>query len=271
MNLFGVLHSYTPSPIFVQLGPFSIHWYGLCLGLSVLAAYTLAFQAWRRSGRALAKLDSLVLLLVVSGLVGARLMDVFVYEWPYFRSHLSEVLAVWQGGLAFHGALIGGGIALLWWVRREHETMLPLLDMFAPGLALAQAIGRWGNYFNQELFGTPTTLPWGIPIVPANRPFEYSEVQYFHPTFLYESLALVVLFLCLYLLYRRAVKPGIVFGAYLMASGVVRFVLEFVRLDTQLAVSGIRVGMLVSLLILGAGSALLVMILRRPNSNTPKP
>src|SRR3990167_4879685 len=156
----------------------------------------------------MARLPELAFGLVVSGLVGARLYHV-LNEWSYYWAHPLRIFAVWNGGLAIHGALIAGLIFLWFYTKRQSTSYLPsdamhqalqagklpatsylfwLLDLLAPAVLLGQAIGRWGNYFNQELFGYPTSLPWSIPISLENRPLAFQTANYFHPTFLYESL-----------------------------------------------------------------------------------
>ncbi len=234
--------SYLPSPVAFSLGPLTVRWYGLLLALGVLLGYLVVRPAWRARGRSVAELEQLVLWLMVAGLIGARLVDVLVFEWGYFSQHLSEVWHIWQGGLAWHGGLGGAAVAAWWWCRKHKLSFYEVGDMLVPGLALGQAVGRWGNYFNQELFGLPTTLPWGIPISEANRPAAYAAFTHFHPTFLYESLGLAALALLLWQWQKRTPPTGRLLATYLIASGLLRFVLEFLRLDEQVMLWGVRVG-----------------------------
>jgi phosphatidylglycerol:prolipoprotein diacylglycerol transferase len=241
-------HSYLPSPVVVELGGISLHWYGCLMALGIGVGYALTRKLWQCQRWVEHELDSLIIWLVAAGLIGARLFDIFIYEWWYFKDHLNQVFFIWQGGLAWHGGLFGAAMALWWWNRRKKYDWRQLLGTFAPGLAAGQAIGRWGNYFNQELFGLPTDLPWGIPISEINRPFDYLSANYFHPIFLYESVAL---FLIAYLLWRLVWQRGASgrwFALYLILTGAVRFILEFLRLDEQNVYFGVRAGVLVACL-----------------------
>ena len=161
------------------------------------------------------------------------------------------MFAIWQGGLAIHGAIIGGIATIIVYSYWQGKNFWQLADLSAPAIALGQAIGRWGNYFNQEIFGTPTDLPWGIPIALANRPFQYLSAQYFHPTFLYESaLNLVNFGILFYLHYRlKLKKPGAIVLVYLFNYSVIRISMELLRTDAVPLFLGFRVTAVVSLLI----------------------
>jgi phosphatidylglycerol:prolipoprotein diacylglycerol transferase len=160
------------------------------------------------------------------------------------------VVKIWQGGLAIHGALLGGLLALLLYARFKRINSWNLIAVVLPGLALAQAIGRWGNWVNQELFGLPSTLPWSIPIDFAHRPRLYEAITYFHPTFLYESIAMLFVFGILYYLATKKTAPRFIIGTYLIAYGLVRFLLEFIKIDTTPIVLGLRWPQLVSLVMI---------------------
>lgn len=247
------LHTYVPSPVAVSIGTWPVHWYGVVLALAVLVGYAVSGYLWRRNVKRPLEFDSLVWWMVLCGFIGARVLDVFVFEWWYFQNHLNEIWYVWQGGLSFHGGLLGGAVAFLWWCRSTKHSWREVGDVLAPGLALGQAAGRWGNYFNQELFGTPTTLPWGIPITVANRPGVYLNATYFHPTFLYESVGLVLLAWLLWRLYRKHQHAGQVLAVYLSATGALRLVLEFIRVDEQDYWFGLRSGFVLALLTVASG------------------
>lgn len=236
-----MFNAYLPQAELVSIGPLNLRWYGLLMALGALAGYALARRLARERNMNLAELDSLATILLVTGLVGARVFDVVVFEREYFLGRPWEVLAVWRGGLAFHGALLFGVAALVSWCRRHRYAVLQYLDIFAPALALGQAIGRWGNYFNQELFGLPTSLPWGIPIALNLRPEEYQTFTHFHPVFLYESILLIALAAALWRL-KDKFGGGRLFALYLVAAGAVRFLLEFLRLDEQSLFLGVRAG-----------------------------
>jgi len=246
MWLAELLHSQVPDSIMIEFGIFQVHWYGLLLVTGIVVGYWLTRSSWRRQGLPLKKLDELIIWLVVAGLLGARLLDVFIYEWWYFQKHLTEIFYIWQGGLAWHGSLLVGVIFLWWWSGREKFSFWQMLDTFAPGLALGQAVGRWGNYFNQELFGVPTSLPWGIPVAEINRPVEFIRANYFHPTFLYESIGLLLIAYLLWQVGKKIKIPGQTFAWYLVLTGLLRFVLEFLRVDEQNIFLGLRAGFWIS-------------------------
>jgi len=187
MPFINFLHTFSPSPTLISFGPTHLYWYGFFIVLGVLSALTVAIYLARFHGIKTDTIIDLAVWLVIGGILGARIYAVFL-EWPYFSAHPLDILKIWQGGLAIHGAVIGGLIALWLFTKKYKHNFWQLAAIFATGLPLAQAIGRWGNYFNQELFGRPTTLTWGIPIDVASRPVEYISSTYFHPTFLYELI-----------------------------------------------------------------------------------
>jgi len=245
-----------------------IHWYSIVLLLAIGAGFlvvrTLAVQ------RKLATSDhvyDLGFALILAALVGARLYAVLLF-WPEYAKDPLEIFKVWHGGMAIHGALIGGAAALWWFCRRQFSRFFQWGDVIVPALAIGQAIGRWGNYFNQELFGPPTTLPWGIPIDAANRPVEFASFEYFHPAFLYESLLNLGLFALLLWLLRKPRRIGTVGYTYLIGYGIIRFAMEFARLDVTPVVAGVRWPIVVSIALVAAGS---VGLLVQPRSTTTTP
>lgn len=252
------LQSFSPAPVLIELGPITIYWYGLFFALGVVAGYLVARRLWLKSGRLAQRFDSLVLWVIIFGIIGARLVDVFLFEWGYFKDNLTDIYKIWQGGLAIHGGLLGGFIALWWYVKKNQDKLWVALDIMAPAVALGQAIGRWGNYFNQEIFGTPTNFPWGIFIAPANRPAEYLSFEFFHPTFLYESVGLLVIFYCLFRLYQKKTWSGQIFAYYLLVTGLLRLALEFIRVDEQLFFWGLRSGLIISGILIIIGALVLV-------------
>lgn len=256
MGPWQLFHTTVPEATLFRWGPIALHWYGLLFALAVLVGYLVVRREWREHTWPILELDQLLAWLVLTGLLGARLLDVFWFEWWYFRQHLSALWRIWEGGLAFHGGVLVGAITLWLWARQHKRSWLAIADTFAPALALGQAIGRWGNYFNQELFGLPTNLPWGIPIVRLFRPAAYATASYFHPVFLYESLALIAIALGLWQVRKRNLVPGQRFALYLATTGLLRFALEFVRVDEQVAQWGVRAGTWVALVTVLFGAAL---------------
>lgn len=241
-----------------------MNWYGFFFAVGFLAAYSIALFFLRKRRDVIGiDISSATLPLVVGGMVGARAMFV-LYHLPYFMQYPAEIPAIWHGGWVWHGALIGGGLSLLMYARKKRISFLRLADMIVPGLALAQSIGRWGNYVNQEAYGLPTGLPWGIYIEPTNRLAGYEQFTYFHPTFLYESLWDLALFILLFILtfrwYRSDaihVPSGIIFTVYLVGYSLGRFVIELLRIDIVPAFAGLRAPQWISLILIVAGMYLL--------------
>lgn len=252
------LHNYIPQPIFLQLGPLAIRWYGLLIALAMIVSIMIAVRLAKRKNLSAEDLYDLAFWLALSGIIGARLYDVLVIDWKYYCQHLSDILKIWQGGLAIHGAILGGALAVVGWSKIKKIDLLTLTDLIAPVLALAQAIGRWGNYFNQELFGRPTDLPWGIPISPENRPLQYASDAYFHPAFLYESIADFLLFaLLVYLSAKNKLSRGTATAIYFIGYGLIRFMTEFIRIDATPAVLFLRWPQWVSVGLIVLGTVLI--------------
>lgn len=251
--MINFLHAYSPSSVLLTLGSITIHWYGLAYVIAIIAGILLTRFLARKKNLDASWLIDLTTILFVAGLVGARLWYVLLIEPQYFWTHPFDALKIWQGGLAIHGGIAGALPALWWWIRRHNLSFLDLTDLLAPALALGQAIGRWGNYFNQELFGRPTALPWGIPINPEHRIAPFTDAQYFHPTFLYESLGdLAIAGICVLTL-RRYGRSGRVTFLYLLLYSILRFSLEFIRIDPTPTLAGLRLPQLVSLALIFVG------------------
>ncbi len=208
----------------------------------------------------------LAIYLIIFGLLGARLYDVLLNLNYYYQAPL-EILKIWRGGLAIHGALIGG-LVVVWLMTRNWEKFIKLVALIVPAVAIGQFIGRWGNYFNQELFGRPTNLPWGIPINLLNRPDNFISERFFHPTFLYESLGNLAIFLILLIfniILIRKQKINLknsywLLAVYFISYSLLRFFLEFIRIDETPILLGLRFPQIASLvLIIGA---ILLLILK---------
>jgi phosphatidylglycerol:prolipoprotein diacylglycerol transferase len=234
------LHDYLPQPILTNLGIWQIHWYGLIMAIAISSAILLSFYIGRKKGMNKNEIMDTAFWIIIGGLIGARIYEIFL-EWPYYSSHPEKMIAVWEGGLAIHGALIGGFIAAIIVFRKKLADLLKYITIFLPGLALGQAIGRWGNYFNQELFGLPSDLPWSIPISFANRPTSFSQFQYFHPTFLYESLGNLIIAVALFLYVRRQkYQTSLAIAIYMLSYSLLRFLLEFIKIDKTPMISVLR-------------------------------
>jgi phosphatidylglycerol:prolipoprotein diacylglycerol transferase len=237
----------------IDIGPVRIHYYGIILMLGALAGAWLASREAKRRGQDTEVVWDGLIWVLIGGIVGARLWHVLtppVSMGKTFMDYLTsplDILKVWEGGLGIPGAVIGGGLALYIYCRRRKLNFLLWADIAVPGLALGQAIGRWGNYVNQEVYGKPTTLPWAVKIDPSYRYPGFTEFETFHPLFLYESLwnlALMGLLLWLGRRYESWLKTGDLFLIYLIGYPLGRFFLEFLRLDVSL-VGGINANQLV--------------------------
>lgn len=256
----------SPGPFVLQIGPFSIRWYGLLFAVAVLLGTWLAQREAVRRGEDPEQLLNVIVCGVMVGLLGARLYYV-LFNWGYYASRPLKMFAVWEGGLAIHGGLLAGGLAAIIYSVRKKLPVLAYLDIMALSAPLGQAIGRWGNFFNQEAFGTPTDLPWKLYIEPAYRPPELAGYEYFHPTFLYESLWNLLVFTILYYILRRRLQriPGSLALCYLGLYSVGRFFVEGFRLDS-LMLGPVRAAQIMSLILIvlsGAGLAWLHAAARR--------
>jgi prolipoprotein diacylglyceryl transferase len=232
----------SPGKFIVDAGPFHVRWYGFLIALGVLVAIWISRREMVRRGYDPELAYPIAAWTVPAGIIGARVYHV-ITDWERFSGNLSAIPKLWEGGLGMPGVIVGGAIGAAIGARRAGIPVLVLFDCVIPGVLVAQIIGRWGNYFNQELFGGPTSLPWGLEIDPQYRPDAYASSQTFHPTFLYESLAnLVVLGLLYFLItrYWRRLPPGTIFAAYLTGYGFVRFWVEGLRVDPAHEWGGLR-------------------------------
>lgn len=237
----------SPGAIAFQLGPFIVRWYGILTAVAIVVGLWLVGRQARAEGLPEEKISSCVMWGVVTGYVGARLYEV-AFNWDYYGRNWAKIPAVWEGGLAVHGGLIIGCSVAAGLAAWRRLPVLRILDIGAPALAVAQAIGRWGNFFNEEAFGRPTDLPWRLYISPRHRPLEYRGAEFFHPTFLYESLWDLAVFAVLvgWLRPRWRDRPGALFFWYVGLYSVGRFAIESLRLDSFWA-GGYRVPQLASL------------------------
>lgn len=242
----------SPGPILVKLGPLTVRWYGLLIATAVLIGVSLSQYLAKRRHINPDLLGDLAIWLVVGAIPAARLYYV-LFEWSEYAQHPERIVAIWQGGIAIHGAILGGIVAALIFARLKQISFWQLADLVAPSLILGQAIGRWGNFFNSEAFGRPTDLPWKLFIPLERRPPEYAQFEYFHPTFLYESLWDLMVFGLLLTLFFRSLqrrsylKAGTLFLIYLLAYSLGRLWIEGLRTDS-LMLGPLRMAQMVSLL-----------------------
>ncbi|BBB48192.1 prolipoprotein diacylglyceryl transferase [Pelolinea submarina] len=237
----------------ITIGPLKIYFYGIIIMVGVLAAVWVAIKEAERRELDSENVWDIVPWLLILGIVGARLWHVFTPSQSmgvgpeYYFAHPLEILNTRNGGLGIPGAVIGGLLALLIYTKRKGLNFLTWADIIVPGLALAQAVGRWGNFFNQELYGPPSSLPWAIYIDPAHRLAGYEEFSRFHPMFLYESIWNLFNFFLLMFLGRAKedkLLPGDLLYIYLIVYPVGRFLLEFIRLDASY-VGGVNVNQII--------------------------
>jgi len=211
----------------------AIRWYGIFTAAAILVGLWLVDRQARIEGLPAEDVSSCIGWSIAAGYVGARLYEV-AFNWDYYGRNWAKIPAVWEGGLAIHGGLIVGcatGIALVAWRRLP---VLRTMDIAGPAFAIAQAIGRWGNFFNEEAFGRPTDLAWKLYISPAHRPPEYRSAEFFHPAFLYESLWDLAVFVVLVRVLRPRWhdRPGALFFWYIGLYSIGRFAIESIRVDS---------------------------------------
>jgi prolipoprotein diacylglyceryl transferase len=238
----------SPGHSTISLGPLAIHFYGLMLLAAIAGAMWLTGIRYVRRGGNWDLIFQVAVWGVLAGVVGARLYhDATSWNEVAQIHHWWAPFAVWKGGLGIYGGILFGVAAGALIVHRAGESIPKMLDIVAPGLLLAQAIGRWGNWWNQELFGKPTSLPWGLHIDLVNRPAGYERFSTFHPTFLYESLlALVGVGLLLLLERRFRFRAPALFSLYVAYYALVRFFMELLRIDPAHHFAGLRLNAWIS-------------------------
>ncbi|NJR49562.1 MAG: prolipoprotein diacylglyceryl transferase [Leptolyngbyaceae cyanobacterium CSU_1_3] len=248
----------SPGPILFEWGAIVIRWYGLLIASAVLIGATLSQNLATRRQVNPELLSDLAVWLVVAAIPSARLYYV-LFEWTQYAQNPQKIVAIWEGGIAIHGAILGGVIAALIFSKIKQVSFWQLADLVAPSLILGQAIGRWGNFFNSEAFGGPTDLPWKLSIPFDRRPIGFEAIEYYHPTFLYESLWNLAVFGLLMTLFiqdlrgKIRLKVGTIFLIYLVAYSAGRVWIEGLRTDS-LMVGGLRTAQIVSLVGIGLGT-----------------
>jgi prolipoprotein diacylglyceryl transferase len=249
--MFAVLASIpSPSSGSINIGPLSIHAYGLMIALGVIAAVWLLGRRLEARGEGTREdASAIAVSAVIAGVIGSRLYHVAT-DWGSFQHDLGRIPQIWRGGLGIPGGILGGALAATWAFKRRGIPPAVGLSAAAPALALAQAIGRWGNWFNQELFGKPTDLPWGLRIDADKIPPGYAPGTTFHPTFLYESLWNFALCIALMRIDRRLkLRPGALFAIYVVGYAIGRFWVEGLRIDPAHSTGGLRLNQWVALVV----------------------
>ena len=248
----------------IHIGPLTLRAYGLMIALGAVAAVMFAQRRWQRQGGTAEDITAIATWAIPAGLVGARLYHVLT-DLQKFEGRWLDALAIWKGGLGIPGGLIAGVATGVWVARRRGLQMSQMMDVVAPAIPLAQAIGRLGNWFNQELFGRPTDLPWGLRIDPENRPARFLDEAQFHPTFLYEGLWNLALIAVLLLVERTwRLRPGQLFLLYVGGYGVGRLWVEALRADEATQILGLRVNIWMSLVAIVGASVLFIIRRKTP-------
>jgi phosphatidylglycerol:prolipoprotein diacylglycerol transferase len=246
---------FTPDPIAIQLGPIPVYWYGIGYAVGLAAAYLVMVRLARRAGEDAEILANAMIVVAIAALIGGRAYHV-IDQWALYKDDPMKIFLPPYSGLGVYGGIATGTIAAFLYARWKKLPFLRWADIVAPGLFVMQAIARWGNFFNQELYGTPTKLPWGIPIDCAHRiaaypcGSDYPESTLFHPLFLYESLsgaigAIVLIWLGFHA--RKSLRPGDLLLLFFIWYGIVRFTLETFRQDNW-TFFGVPTAQIVSLL-----------------------
>lgn len=242
-----------PSSVLLSIDGFEIHYYGIIMFLAIIVALFVIRWISKKYYKAVDTeliLDILPVVILCS-ILGARLYYVLL-DFSYFSKNISEIFAIWHGGMTIHGGILGGVISGLLLAKINKIDFLKYADVFAYGLVLGQAIGRFGNWFNCEAFGKPCFIPIIKLFIPvSHRPLGFENVEYYHPTFLYESLWNVLVFCILFFLIRKikGIKDGTIFYSYLLLYSIGRFFIEMCRIDSVLNIAGLHIAQIVSALV----------------------
>lgn len=253
-----------PSQILFTIFGVNIYYYGVIMALAISVGVLVS--DWAGAKYFSFKKETIIDLapyLIIFGILGARLYYC-ILNYDFYLRFPTEIIAIRHGGISIHGAILGGAFGLWIYSIRHKLNFSKLSDTSVIGLSIAQAIGRWGNFFNSEAFGTPTNLPWKLYIAPQYRPIPYTDVNYFHPTFLYESILDLVIFGILVLILNKNWnrKEGNLALIYLILYSVVRIFVETLRIDSVRDIFGVPVAIFVSICIIVVSS--LILLVRKP-------
>ncbi|HJG66621.1 prolipoprotein diacylglyceryl transferase [Staphylococcus cohnii] len=255
-------------PIAFELGPISVHWYGIIIAAGILLGYFIAQESVKRIGFDKDILIDIIFWSAIFGFIAARIYFV-IFQWPYYAQHPIEIPLIWYGGIAIHGGLIGGFITGIFVCKQKNINPFQIGDVIAPSLILGQGIGRWGNFMNHEAHGGPVSKSFleniHIPDFIINN--MYIDGQYYQPTFLYESIWDILGFVILISL-RKHLRIGDTFALYLIWYSIGRFFVEGLRTDSLMLTGDIRVAQLMSVVLIVAG--IVLMIVRRVKYNAPR-
>lgn len=255
-------------PIAFELGPISVHWYGIIIAVGILLGYFIAQESVKRIGFDKDILIDIIFWSAIFGFIAARIYFV-IFQWPYYAQHPIEIPMIWYGGIAIHGGLIGGFITGIFVCKQKNINPFQIGDVIAPSLILGQGIGRWGNFMNHEAHGGPVSKSFleNIHIPDFIIDNMYIDGQYYQPTFLYESIWDILGFVILISL-RKHLRIGDTFALYLIWYSIGRFFVEGLRTDSLMLTGDIRVAQLMSVVLIVAG--IVLMIVRRVKYNAPR-
>lgn len=256
----------SPGEVAFHIGSIPVYYYGITMAMAIFAGVCIARLIM---GKFYPELNHEIIydispVIIICAIIFARLYYCLLC-YGYYSKHLLEIFELWHGGLSIHGGLIGGLIGGIVYSKRHKLPILKLCDIFAYGLCVGQAIGRWGNFFNSEAYGRPAYYFLKLYIPIDKRPLAYMQYNYFHPTFLYESILDVCIFLILFFVIRKLVKnaDGIVFFSYLILYSIVRIIIEQIRIDSVLNVFGVPIAQLISVIIILISVISILVIFKR--------
>jgi phosphatidylglycerol---prolipoprotein diacylglyceryl transferase len=238
---------YPLNPIAFHLGPIAVHWYGIIIGFGVVLGLLLADKEGKKRGIPSGTISDLIIFALPIAIFCARTYYV-LFEWGYYKNHLSEIIAIWHGGIAIHGGIIGAVLTTIWFCRKRNISFWKMADVLAPSLLLGQAIGRWGNFMNQEAHGGPVSKGFLESLHLPDFIINQMNVHgvFYQPTFLYESSWSFIGVIILILFRRTNFRRGEIFLAYLVWYSIGRFFVEGLRTDSLMLTSHIRIAQLVS-------------------------
>ena len=268
----------SPGETFLNLGFLSIRWYGFLISISVLIGLFISKKLSKERNIDPLYISEFLPLLITCSIIGARAYYV-IFEWRQYSGdnffsylqlfnnsiQIPSFLAIWEGGIAIHGGLIGGLLSTIFFCKSKNIHLKTFIDILIPSIILGQSIGRWGNFFNSEAFGLPTNLPWKLFIPIQNRPIEFINYEFFHPTFLYESLWNFLIFIILIIIFKKQsktnfVRPGFISCIYLIGYSFGRFWIEALRTDPlcfgglpPFCNNGIRIAQFISIFLFSSG------------------
>ena len=252
------------NPILLDLGFIEIRWYSVLILIAFIVGYFLVVNRCKKSDISLVFISDLCFYLIIFCILGARLYYC-IFNLDYYSKNIIDILKIWEGGLAIHGGIIAGILVIFFYTKKHNIPLLKVLDIFAPALVLGQAIGRWGNFINQEAFGRPTNGIIKLFVDIQYRPSNMQDFQFFHPAFLYESILDFICFLILIIFFLKCknIKSGTITFLYLILYSIIRICVESLRVDSILSLAGLHIATIISITILIISLICLVALYRK--------